>query len=108
VDGCATWTPGDKMVFDALNGFTDVVSTKEFNNQMATTLIILKQWADANKQVVTNILTASFTASNQMKQYDSMEEEGIRNYFQTFGMENPQYWVRYVQRSKRGKKWCFL
>ena len=25
VDGCATWTPGDKMVFDALTGFTDVV-----------------------------------------------------------------------------------
>jgi len=28
VDGCATWTPGDKMVFDALTGFTDVISTR--------------------------------------------------------------------------------
>jgi hypothetical protein len=45
IDGATTWTPGDKMAFDALSGFTDVVSTKDFVNQMATTLVGVKEWA---------------------------------------------------------------
>jgi OmpA-OmpF porin, OOP family len=43
IDGCATWTPGDKLVFDKLSGFVDIVSTKEFNNQMPTAFIGVKE-----------------------------------------------------------------
>ena len=92
VDGCATWTPGDKMVFDALNGFTDVVSTKEFNNQMATTVIFLKQWAEKHKDIVSNILKSSYIASNQMKQYDNWKRKASESVAKTFGMENGDYW----------------
>jgi outer membrane protein OmpA-like peptidoglycan-associated protein len=92
VDGCATWTPGDKMVFDALSGFTDVVSTKEFNNQMATTVIFLKQWAEKNKQIVSNILKSSYIASNQMKQYESWRKKASETTAKAFNMETPQYW----------------
>lgn len=92
VDGCATWTPGDKMVFDALGGFTDVVSTKEFNNQMATTVIFLKQWAEQNKELVSNILKSSYMASNQMKQYDSWQKKASQTTAATFAMETPEYW----------------
>lgn len=92
VDGCATWTPGDKMVFDAVNGFTDVISTKEFNNQMATTLIFVKQWAEKHKDIVSNILKASFTASNQMKQYDTWRKRASETIAKAFAMETPQYW----------------
>ena len=41
-----------KMVFDALTGFTDIASTREFNNQMATTIIVLKEWAEKNKETI--------------------------------------------------------
>ena len=92
VDGCATWTPGDKMVFDALTGFTDVVSTKEFNNQMATTVIFLKQWAEKHKDVVGNILKSSYIASNQMKQYDTWKRKASDAVAKSFGMENGDYW----------------
>lgn len=92
VDGCATWTPGDKMVFDALTGFTDVVSTKEFNNQMATTIIFLRQWADGNKAIVSNILKSAYTASNQMKQYDSWKKKASATTAKTFNMETAEYW----------------
>ncbi|MBP6431149.1 MAG: OmpA family protein [Ferruginibacter sp.] len=92
VDGCATWTPGDKTVFDALSGFTDVISTKEFNNQMATTVICLKQWTDKNKDVVVNILKSTYTASNQMKQYDSWKKRAGEAVTATFKMEDAQYW----------------
>lgn len=92
VDGCATWTPADKMIFDALSGFTDVISTKEFNNQMGVTIIFLKQWAEKHKDVVSNILKSSFIASNQMKQYDSWLKKASETVAKTFGMETGQYW----------------
>lgn len=92
VDGCATWTPGDKIVFDALTGFTDVVSTKEFNNQMATTVIVLKQWAEKNSAIVSNILKSSYIASNQMKQYESWRKKASETTAKAFGMETPEYW----------------
>ncbi len=94
VDGCATWTPGDKMVFDALNGFTDIVSTKEFNNQMSTVLIVVKEWADKNQDVITNILKSSFTASNQMKQHDSWRKQAAACVAKTFNLENADYWYK--------------
>lgn len=103
VDGCATWTPGDKMVFDALTGFTDVVSTREFNNQMATTVIFLKQWADGNKDMVSNILKSSYMASNQMKQYDTWRKKASETTTKSFGMETPDYWYN-MFKGQKGEK----
>lgn len=103
VDGCATWTPGDKMVFDALSGFTDIVSTKEFNNQMATTVIFLKQWADKNKEIVSNILKSAYIASNQMKQYETWRKRASETTAKSFAMETPQYWYDMFQ-GQKGEK----
>jgi OmpA-OmpF porin, OOP family len=92
IDGCATWTPGDKMVFDKLSGFTDIVSTKEFNNQMPTVLIGLKEWATPNAEIVSNILKSALTASNQMKNYDDWKKRAAEAVTETYKMENPKYW----------------
>ncbi|MEP7127600.1 MAG: OmpA family protein [Chitinophagales bacterium] len=103
VDGCATWTPGDKLVFDELSGFTDIVSTREFNNQMATSVIVLKQWAENNSELVTNMLKASYMASNQMKQYDTWRVRASEATAKTFGMEDPQYWYN-MFKGQKGEK----
>jgi OmpA-OmpF porin, OOP family len=103
VDGCATWTPGDKTVFDALSGFTDIVSTKEFNNQMATTVLFIKEWAEKNKETVSNIFKASFIASNQMKQYDKWRKSASEAVAKSFAMETPQYWYDMFQGQKAEK-----
>lgn len=103
VDGCATWTPGDKMVFDALNGFTDIVSTKEFNNQMATTIIAVKEWAQANNSTVSNILKSAYQASNQMKQYDSWRRKAAECVANTYQLENADYWYKMFQ-GQKGEK----
>ncbi len=103
VDGCATWTPGDKMVFDELTGFTDVVSTKEFNNQMATAIVMVKQWAEKNKDVVLNILKASYQASNQMKQYESWKKSAAEAVTKTFNQENADYWYN-MFKGQKGEK----
>lgn len=103
VDGCATWTPGDKMVFDALTGFTDVVSTKEFNNQMATSIIFVRQWAEANKDIVSNILKSSYAASNQMKQYETWKKRASETTTKSFNMETPEYWYN-MFKGQQGEK----
>jgi OmpA-OmpF porin, OOP family len=103
VDGCATWTPGDKMVFDELTGFTDVVSTKEFNNQMATAVIMVKQWAEKNKDVVINLLKASYQSSNQMKQYETWKRKAAETVAKTFNQENTDYWYN-MFKGQKGEK----
>jgi outer membrane protein OmpA-like peptidoglycan-associated protein len=103
VDGCATWTPGDKMVFDALTGFTDVISTKEFNNQMATAVIMVKQWAEKNKEVVLNVLKSSYQASNQIKQYDTWKKRAAEAVAKTFNQETGDYWYS-MFKGEKGEK----
>ncbi len=103
IDGCATWTPGDKMVFDALDGFTDIISTKEFNNQMAATVIAVREWSDKNRDSVKKILTATYISSNQMKQYDSWRKRASKAVASTFNMENADYWYT-MFKGKSGEK----
>jgi outer membrane protein OmpA-like peptidoglycan-associated protein len=94
IDGCATWTPGDKMVFDKLSGFVDIVSTKEFNNQMPAVLIGVKEWATKNPEIVTNILKSALTASNQMKNYEDWKVRASEAVADTYKMETPEYWYK--------------
>jgi OmpA-OmpF porin, OOP family len=94
IDGCATWTPGDKTVFDKLSGFVDIVSTKEFNNQMPCVLIGVKEWATKNPEMVSNILKSALTASNQMKNYDEWRVSASEAVSSTYQMETPEYWYK--------------
>jgi len=103
IDGCATWTPGDKKVFDELSGFTDIVSTKEFNNQMPATLIVVKEWADKNPSIVTNMLKATYEAANQMKLFDEWRVSASEAVSTTYGIETPEYWYK-MFRGQTGEK----
>ncbi|TRX37906.1 OmpA family protein [Flavobacterium sp. ZT3R18] len=94
IDGCATWTPGDKTVFDKLSGFVDIVSTKEFNNQMPAVLIGVKEWATKNPEIVSNILKSALTASNQMKNYEDWKVRASEAVATTYNMETPEYWYK--------------
>ncbi len=94
IDGCATWTPGDKTVFDKLTGFIDIVSTKEFNNQMPTAIIGVKEWAAKNPEIVTNILKSALTASNQMKNYEDWKVRASEAVADTYQIENAEYWYK--------------
>ncbi len=103
VDGCATWTPGDKMVFDQLSGYTDIISTKEFNNQMATTIIAVKEWSVKHPEIVSNILKSALTASDQMKQYDEWRVRASEAVTTTYDMETPKYWYDMFKGQKGSK-----
>jgi len=96
IDGCATWTPGDVMVFRALTGFTDIASTSDFPNQMATTIIAVDEWCNAHTDITVGILRATLTASNQLKLYDEWRRRGAEALAETFKIEgeasSPDYW----------------
>jgi OmpA-OmpF porin, OOP family len=92
IDGCATWTPGDKMVFDKLSGFVDVISTKEFNNQMPAVIIGVKEWATGNSELVSNILKSTLTASNQFKNHEEWKVRASEAVAETYKMEDAKYW----------------
>lgn len=94
IDGCATWTPGDKTVFDKLTGFIDIVSTKEFNNQMPTAVIGVKEWAVKNPEIVSNILKSALVASNQIKNYEDWKVRASEAITDTYKMETPEYWYK--------------
>jgi OmpA-OmpF porin, OOP family len=92
IDGATTWTPGDKMAFDALNGFTDVISTKDFVNQMGASLIVIKEWALQHDKEVINIFKQTFVAGNQIKQYDPWAVKASECVQKTYNFETPKYW----------------
>ena len=103
IDGATTWTPGDKMAFDALTGFTDVVSTKEFVNQMATTLVVIKEWALQHEKEVVSILKQTYTATNQIKLYDEWAVRASEAVAKTYDFETPAYWYG-LFKGKKGTK----
>lgn len=103
IDGCATWTPGDKTVFDKLSGFVDIVSTKEFNNQMPTVVIGVKEWADKNPEIVSNIFKSALTASNQMKNYEDWKVRASEAVADTYQIENADYWYK-MFKGQQGSK----
>ncbi len=92
INGGTTWTPGDKIAFDALKGYTDVVSTKDFTNQMATTLVVVKEWALQHEKIVISILKNSYVACNQIKQYDEWAIFASKAVCKTYNFETPKYW----------------
>ena len=91
------------MVFDELSGYTDIISTKEFNNQMPVAFIAVKQWADKNKDVVVNILKSSYIAGDQMKQYDTWRKRASETTHKLFAQETPQYWYDMFKGTKGEK-----
>lgn len=103
IDGATTWTPGDKMAFDALTGFTDVVSTKEFVNQMATTLVIIKEWAVQHDKEVIGLLKQTYVACNQMKQYDEWARKAAECVAKTYNAETAEYWYNMFKGQKGTK-----
>lgn len=103
IDGATTWTPGDKMAFDALTGFTDVATTKDFVNQMATSIIVVKEWAIQHEKEVTSILRQSYTACNQIKQYDKWARKAAECVAKTYDFEDADYWYKMFKGQKGSK-----
>jgi len=91
------------MAFDALDGFTDVVSTKDFVNQMATSIVVIKEWALQHEKEVIAILKQTYTATNQIKQYDQWAVRASEAVAKTYNFETPKYWYDLFKGQKGSK-----
>jgi len=69
IDGCVTWFPGDLRVVKNTN-LVKIISTKQYPNQMGTTIVGCDKWFKENSKTIENILAATYVAANQIKQYD--------------------------------------
>ncbi|EKS66750.1 MULTISPECIES: OmpA family protein [Caballeronia] len=110
-NGTATWTPGDVKVAMNRGGLVSVASTKEYMWQMPSTLIVNKQWAERNPDVVSNILAATFDASDRIKGAlgrgdDSELLKGSAVLVKVHKEQTPQWWAKYfkgvTERDKQG------
>ena len=69
VSGAATWFPGDRQAFQKFN-IVKVVSTIQYPNQMACVIVGCDKWMKDNRDMVVKFLSATLTATNQIKQND--------------------------------------
>lgn len=69
INGVVTWTPGDVNVAEKKGGLSTIVSTRDYRSQMPNTLIGIKQWDQANKGLVVEMLAAMFEGGDQVKAF---------------------------------------
>ncbi|HRH30493.1 MAG TPA: OmpA family protein [Candidatus Paceibacterota bacterium] len=69
IEGAGTWFPGDRLVAKK-TGLEKVVSTSQYPNQMATVIVGCDKWMKQNSDLVVKFLSATLTATNQIKQHE--------------------------------------
>jgi OmpA-OmpF porin, OOP family len=104
VNGVVTWTPGDVQVAQQKGGLVSIVSTKEYNYQMPTTVIGIDKWMRANRPLVENMLMGAYEGGKAIKSSQSAFLKGAQINAEVFGEKDADadYWARYftVQREK--------
>lgn len=93
INGGTTWTPGDQNAFDGLTGYTDIISTKEFSNQMATSIVVVKEWAMTHDKQMIALLKNAYIGGNQIKQYDEWAVSASKAVSKTYNPKAYEAWV---------------
>lgn len=95
VGGTATWTPGDVNVNSSKGGLVSLLSTKENASQMFSTIIVIKEWAEANPATVTNFLKAALDGSATIANDRAALRKAAEWSAQVWGEQNADYWEQY-------------
>ena len=59
---------------------------------MATTIVVVKEWAMQHDKAMISLLKNSYTACNQIKQYDEWARFASEAVAKTYNLENGKYW----------------
>lgn len=70
VSGVSTWFPVDQQLVQGKGGLVTLASTKEFGSQMACGIVMIKKWADDNKDLVVKMIEAFGRGGDQIKSHD--------------------------------------
>jgi len=104
ITGATTWTPGDQICFDAITGVTDIVTTKDFPNQMTTAIITIKEYAMKHDKEISNILKATYKGGNQIKCSDEWLHVASEAVAKTYNFKDGKYWYDMFKGTKGSKE----
>ncbi|WP_324673274.1 OmpA family protein [Hymenobacter sp. GOD-10R] len=98
-DGVATWTPGDVNIAKQKGGLVNIVSTKDYSNQMPNIMVTTKRWYDAHQKEVTGIMTAMAVAGDQVKTHPEALQRAADISAAVYGDQDKPgaYWLKYYK-----------
>lgn len=70
ITGVVTWFPGDITAVQKKGGLVCIASTKDFAAQMGCAIIMIKKWAQDNKELVTKFCEMVGKSGDQVKAHD--------------------------------------
>ncbi|TGE04910.1 OmpA family protein [Hymenobacter fodinae] len=98
-DAVATWTPGDVNIAKQKGGLVNIVSTKDYSNQMPNIMVTTKRWYQAHTKEVEALITALAVAGDQVKAHPEALERAADISAEVYGDrdKNGAYWLRYYK-----------
>ncbi len=98
-DAVATWTPGDVNIAKQRGGLVNIVSTKDYSNQMPNIMVTTKRWYDAHPQQVLGLMTAFAVAGDQVKSHPEALSRAADISADVYGDQdkNGAYWLKYYK-----------
>jgi OOP family OmpA-OmpF porin len=98
-DAVATWTPGDVNIAKQKGGLVNIVSTKDYSNQMPNIMVTTKRWYDAHQPAVLSIMTAFAVAGDQVKSHPEALTRAADISAQVYGDQDKPgaYWLKYYK-----------
>ena len=97
VDSVVTWTPGDVTVTKNKGGLIKVVSSKEYRSQMPSVIIGSRNFFNANRDQVTNMLAAIFEGGDQVRAYDQALLKAAEISAKVYNDMDAAYWYKYFK-----------
>jgi OOP family OmpA-OmpF porin len=98
-DAVATWTPGDVNIAKQKGGLVNIVSTKDYSNQMPNIMVTTKRWYDAHQKEVESLMTAFAVAGDQVKSHPEALVRAADISAAVYGDKDKPgaYWLRYYK-----------
>ncbi|GAB2703410.1 hypothetical protein GCM10011495_23040 [Hymenobacter frigidus] len=98
-DAVATWTPGDVNIAKQRGGLVNIVSTKDYSNQMPNIMVTTKRWYDAHPKEVLGLMTALAVAGDQVKSHPAALARAADISAAVYGDQDKPgaYWLKYYK-----------
>ncbi|MFD1874179.1 OmpA family protein [Hymenobacter bucti] len=98
-DAVATWTPGDVNIAKQKGGLVNIVSTKDYSNQMPNIMVTTKRWYDAHQPAIKGLITAFAVAGDQVKSHPEALGRAAEVSAQVYADQDKpaSYWLKYYK-----------
>jgi OOP family OmpA-OmpF porin len=98
-DAVATWTPGDVNIAQQKGGLVNIVSTKDYSNQMPNIMVTTKRWYQAHQPEVEGLITGLAVAGDQVKSHPEALSRAADISAAVYGDQDKPgaYWLKYYK-----------